>query len=56
MSTTPTRPGAKPEIDAETERIIHERLATFDEDLKTAAPWNEVEARLRQKLKTPQPH
>ncbi|HEY3455729.1 MAG TPA: hypothetical protein VGK64_14075 [Bryobacteraceae bacterium] len=41
-------------IDAETERIVRERLVTFDEDVKTASPWAEVEARLLCKLKTPQ--
>jgi hypothetical protein len=55
MSTTPTRPSTKPKIDAETDRIIRERLTTFDEDVKTAVPWDEVEARIRQKLKPPQP-
>jgi hypothetical protein len=36
MSTTtqPTRPGAKPEIDDETRRIIEERLRTADQNTK----------------------
>jgi hypothetical protein len=55
MSTTPTRPVTNPEIDDETERIIRERLTTFDEDVKTAAPWDEVEVRIRRKLNAPQP-
>ena len=55
MSSTPARPDTEPGIDPETERIIRERLATFDEDVKTAKPWSEVEARILQKLKTPQP-
>jgi hypothetical protein len=56
MVTRPTRPDSKPEeIDPETERIILERLATFDEDVKHAQPWPEVEARILQKLKTLQP-
>jgi len=51
MASTPIRPDTKPEeIDPETERIINERLATFDEDVKTASPWAEVEARLMKRL------
>ncbi len=30
-------------IDAETERIVRERLLTLDEGVKTASPWAEVE-------------
>jgi hypothetical protein len=56
MATNPTRPGAKSEeVDPETQRVIEQRLATFDEDVKTASPWAEVEARILQKLKPPQP-
>jgi hypothetical protein len=39
------------EIDEETKRILDERLKTFDEDLKTARPAQEVLAELRAKLK-----
>ncbi len=56
MRTTPTRLNESPEIDEETEKIILERLATFEEDVKTTSPWPEVEARIRQKLKTPKTH
>ena len=44
----PTRPGAVEADDSdvpvtpEVERIIRERLATFDEDAKVARPWEEV--------------
>jgi hypothetical protein len=54
MATTPIRPSTeRQEIDPETERIIKERLATLDEDVKTASSWSEVEARIFQKLKDP---
>jgi len=56
MASNPTRPGKKPEeADPETQRVIEQRLVTFDEDVKTASPWSEVEGRILQKLKTPQP-
>ncbi len=51
VASTPIRPDTEPqEIDRETDRIINERLATFDEDVKTASPWAEVEARLMKRL------
>ena len=53
MNANPTRPD---EITDEERREIEKRLATFDEDVKTASPWAKVEARLLRKLKTPQPH
>jgi hypothetical protein len=47
-SSTPTRPGTKPEIDEETERLIRERLATYENDRKDTKPWDEVKARILQ--------
>jgi hypothetical protein len=44
------RPGTKPEADAETQTIIEQRLATFDEDVKTATDARAAVARLREKL------
>jgi hypothetical protein len=58
MSTNPIPPDSElddDDIDPETERAILERLATFDEDVKDARPWPEVEARILQKLKTLHP-
>jgi hypothetical protein len=47
-----TRTPIQPEpIDPETELIIRERLATFDQDKKKSKPWNEVKARILQTLK-----
>lgn len=37
MATAPIRPGEE-EIDPEAERIINERLATFDEDIQGVLP------------------
>jgi hypothetical protein len=51
MSTTTTRPSTKPETDAETERIIRERMATFNEDVKTAVDAREALATIRKNLK-----
>jgi anti-sigma factor RsiW len=48
---TPQRPGEPEEIDDETKAILNERLKTIDEDAKTARPWAEVRAELRQKLR-----
>ena len=39
----------------ETERIIRDRLATFDEDKKTAKPAREVISEIQRKLKHPVP-
>ena len=56
MSSTPTRPDTQPEeIDAETERIINERLDTLERDKKDAKPWPEVKERILQQLKRPKP-
>jgi hypothetical protein len=49
MSTTPTRPGAKPKDD--TEKTIRERLATYDRDKKDAKPWPDVKARILKQLR-----
>ena len=49
----PTRPGAAEADDndipltPEVERIIRERLETFDEDAKAARPWEDVLADLK---------
>jgi len=50
MSTSPQRPGAEPEIDPETERIIRARLSTLDEDRKTAVDAKEFLTGLKKKL------
>ncbi len=56
MATNPIAPESElEEIDPETERIILERLATFDQDIKDARPWPEVKARILEKLKTLRP-
>jgi hypothetical protein len=51
MSTTPTGPRTEPEGDDETRRIIEQRLATFDEDRKTAVDAREALAAMRKNLK-----
>ena len=49
----PTRPGpteaddSGPPVTPEVERIIRERLETFDEDAKAARPWEDVLADLK---------
>ena len=49
----PTRPGAAEADDSDlpvtpdVERIIRERLETFDEDANTARPWEDVLADLK---------
>jgi hypothetical protein len=40
-------------VSAETEEIVRQRLATLDEDRKTAAPWPEVKRRILERK--PQP-
>lgn len=57
MASTPHRPGSEPveDLDEETKRILDERLATFDEDLKTARPAAEVIRELREKFRHPAP-
>jgi hypothetical protein len=52
---TPTRPGTESEIDEETKRILDERLASLDEDIKEARPADEVIAELRKKYQPPAP-
>ena len=55
----PTRPGAAEADDSdlpvtpEVERIIRERLETFDEDAKAARPWGEVLADLKARRPLP---
>ena len=55
----PTRPGAAEADDSdlpvtpEVERIIRERLETFDEDAKAARPWDEVLADLKARRRLP---
>lgn len=55
MSSTPSRPGTEPEISEREKRIIEERLATFDEDRKTAVDAKEALASIRKSLKHPAP-
>jgi hypothetical protein len=55
MSTTPTRPGEKPEISEREKRIIEERLATFDEDRKAAVNAREALLQIRKNLRQPVP-
>jgi hypothetical protein len=45
MNTTPVRPEVKPETD-DTEATVRERLATLEQDKKTAKPWPEVKGRI----------
>ena len=55
----PTRPGAAEAGDSdlpvtpEVERIIRERLETFDEDAKAARPWEDVFADLKARRPLP---
>ena len=55
----PTRPGAAraddsaPPVTPEVERIIRERLETFDEDAKAARPWEDVLADLKARRPLP---
>jgi hypothetical protein len=52
MSTTPTRPNEIPPFDEETQRIIEQRLATFDEDRKSEMEALEM---IRKTSNTPRP-
>ena len=52
---TATRPGAETEIDKETKRILDERLASLDEDLKKARSATEVIRELRRRYQPPAP-
>jgi hypothetical protein len=49
------RPGEKLEISDMEKRIIEQRLATFDEDRKTAVDAREAIATIRTTLKQPSP-
>ena len=57
----PTRPGAAEAdesdlpVTPEVERIIRERLETFDEDAKAARPWEDVLADLKAHRPLPSP-
>jgi hypothetical protein len=57
----PTRPGAVEADDSdvpvtpEVERIIRERLETFDEDATVARPWEDVLADLKAHRSLPSP-
>ena len=57
----PTRPGAAeandsdPRVTPEVERIIRERLETFDEDAKVARPWEDVLVDLKARRPLPPP-
>jgi hypothetical protein len=55
MASTPTRPDTKPAVDEETRRVIEQRLATFDEDRKTAVDAKEALAAIRKSLQQPAP-
>ena len=57
-ANVPNRPGEAEEPDAETRRILDERLRTLNEDIKTAVPLEQVirEGRAKlTKLKQPAP-
>ncbi len=56
MNTTtemPNRPGT--EVDPEVLQTVRERMATLDEDRKTAVDAREAIAEIRRSLKTPVP-
>jgi len=59
MGTTPeripTRPEAEPEqpLDAETRRILEDRMRTFEQDRKAARPADEVMERLLRRHPAP---
>jgi hypothetical protein len=40
-------------VTPEVERIIRQRLETFDDDVKAARPWDEVKARILSRRPTP---
>jgi hypothetical protein len=50
MSVTPIRP--EESVDEETQRILQERDATFDEDKEMAVDAREATANIRRRLKT----
>jgi hypothetical protein len=51
MSTQPTRPGPKPELDDDIKAVLTERLKTLEKDRKNARPADEVFRRILQKPK-----
>jgi hypothetical protein len=56
----PTRPGAAADdrdlpVTPDVERIIRERLETFDEDAKAARPWEDVLVDLKARRPLPPP-
>lgn len=53
MSSLPNLPAEAPEIDDETKQVLTERLATLEEDEKSAKPWAEVKADILRKLQRP---
>ncbi len=53
--STPALPGTEADIREDTKRIFQERLATLDEDIKTARPAKEVIEELRKKNQPPAP-
>lgn len=56
MSSTPTRPGAKSEIDEETIKILDERILTIDADEKDSVgreKGREEISTLRKSIKRP---
>ncbi|MEP6716842.1 MAG: hypothetical protein ABJC09_14825 [Terriglobia bacterium] len=55
MSTIPSRPGTEPDISDREKRIIEQRLASFDEDRKTAVDAKEALASIRKSLQYPAP-
>jgi hypothetical protein len=56
MSSVPTRPSTEPEVTEEEKRIILERLATYEEDKKSAVDAREALAEIRSTLKSPAPY
>jgi hypothetical protein len=53
MSNMPRRPAVEPEVTEEEKTIILERLATFEEDRKSAVDADEALAKIRRTLKSP---
>lgn len=51
-TTEPVRP-EDAKVDSETEALVKERDATFDQDKKTAIPWSEARKNI---LAQPLPH
>jgi len=53
MSTQPNR---SEQVTDEERRILEERLNTFDEDTRSAEPWEVVRDRILQNLKSAMSH